>query len=120
MADDDDDEIDEEWEELLCGDDVPPGDENELFATADKALHPAARIRRMNNLDSVRAEMCRVYRYVRRGQLSAQTGVRMITMLKAIADIRKAIDIERKLIEIQKLLTVHLKRGRSNGLHASH
>jgi hypothetical protein len=108
-------DTDEELEELLYGPDIGEETEGELFGNPDRALHEKARVTRMQNLNGVRAEMCKVYRYVRRGQLSAQTGVRMITMLKAIGDLRKAIDIERKLIDIQKMLAVHMKRSGRNG-----
>lgn len=97
--------------------DMPAPSADPLMPSFDLALHAKARITKMDSLVGVRIEMSKLYRYVRRGQLSPDTGLKMVRMLTQIANIRKVLDVEKKVDEIHAFIRqVKQQKGKPNGV----
>ena len=56
----------------------------------------------LNNLDSVRREMSRVYRDMRGGTIAAQDGTRLVYVLSELRKIFEVCELERRIDRLER------------------
>lgn len=61
----------------------------------------------LHDLEAVRREMARVYRAMKARTLDTQDGTRLVYVLTQIAKLHEAVDIARRLDELERLTDEH-------------
>ena len=57
----------------------------------------------LHDFDAVRREMARVYRDMRTGRIDTQDGTRLVYALSQIAKLHEVVEIERHIVELERL-----------------
>lgn len=80
-----------------------PPDRTEI-EDADGVTPPSKRRIALASVDDVRVEMARVYREARLGTLAPEIAAKLTWMLATLAKVTEVATVERRLVEIEKLL----------------
>jgi len=75
--------------------------------TQDLGIMPKVRVGKLNNMQTVRQEMARVYRSSRRKELSTQDMQRYIASLKTIFDVLDGSDLESRIGILEKISAIN-------------
>lgn len=71
--------------------------------TASESAAPPKRLRlRLNTIDDVKAEMARLYRSAKAGQIETQDASRLANMLSILSRMIEGSDIEARLIRLEE------------------
>ena len=61
----------------------------------------------LHDLEAVRREMAKVYRGMKAKSIESQDGTRMVYVLTQIAKLHEAVEIERRVQELERLTNEH-------------
>jgi hypothetical protein len=61
----------------------------------------------LHDLEAVRREMARVYRGMKAKSIDSQEGTRLVYVLTQIAKLHEAVEIERRILELERMTNEH-------------
>jgi hypothetical protein len=81
---------------------------------------PPHRVRKLNSLRGVRAEMVNVYRASRKGEIKTEDMSRFIFALRCIAQVIEQSDLEPRMDKIERSLEAGEGNGSASSSFATH